>query len=686
MVYCQGKTVNGEVQLQAPVDGKKVIVTEASVRSDLQLNDEKGMDCLPNSTIFEELTRMGYEKISSKLTFYKAFFSPQWKFLVHTILQCLSSKTTAWNEFSSTMASVIICLATNQKFNFSKYIFVSMVKNFDNVGKFLMYPRFVQVFLDKQLEGMQSHKRIYDAPSHTKKIFGNMKRVGKGFSSRVTPLFPTMAVQAQEEIGEGSTNITDPHHIPTIIQPSTSQPQKTQKPRRPKRKDTEVPQPSGPTTNVADEAVNEEMDDSLVRAATTASSLEAEQDSGNILKTRSKATPNEPSSPGTSSGGGPRRQETMGDTIAQTRSKNVSKLSNDPLLARGNTLQSGEDSLKLKELMELCTNLQNRVIDLEKTKTSQAQEITSLKRRVKRLEKKGGSRTHGLKRLYKVGLSRRVESSDEEGLGEEDASKQGRIADIDADAGINLVSTHFDADTDMFGVHDLVGDEVVVETEVASKDVNLSVDEVTLAQALAALKSAKPKADKVMLQEPEQGTITTTTAATTVTAASTRPKAKGLVIHEEEQATTPTVSSQQPSQVKVQDKGKGIMVEEPLKMKKKDQISFDEQEAIRLQAEFDEEERLAREKDEANQRKKHFVAKRAEEKRNRPPTRAQQRSFMCTYLKNMKGWKPKDLKNKSFANIQELFDKAMKRVNTFVDYRTELVEESSKKPKAEITQ
>ncbi|GJV98146.1 putative ribonuclease H-like domain-containing protein [Tanacetum coccineum] len=85
-------------------------------------------------------------------------------------------------------------------------------------------------------------------------------------------------------------------------------------------------------------------------------------------------------------------------------------------------------------------------------------------------------------------------------------------------------------------------------------------------------------------------------------------------------------------------------------------------------------------------RRKHFAAKRAEEKRNRPPTKAQQRSFMCTYLKNMEGWKPKDLKNKSFANIQDLFDKAMKRVNTFVDMDTELVKESSKKAEAEIAQ
>ncbi|GJU69577.1 hypothetical protein Tco_1255836 [Tanacetum coccineum] len=88
-----------------------------------------------------------------------------------------------------------------------------------------------------------------------------MRRVGKGFSGRETPLFPTMMVQAQEEMGEGLANPTDPHHTPTIIQPSTSQPQKKQKPRKPKRKDTEVPQLSGPTDNVADEAVYEEMDD-----------------------------------------------------------------------------------------------------------------------------------------------------------------------------------------------------------------------------------------------------------------------------------------------------------------------------------------------------------------------------------------------------------------------------------------
>nr|GEW02017.1 putative reverse transcriptase domain-containing protein [Tanacetum cinerariifolium] len=78
-------------------------------------------------------------------------------------------------------------------------------------------------------------------------------------------------------------------------------------------------------------------------------------------------------------------------------------------------------------------------------------------------------------------------------------------------------------------------------------------------------------------------------------------------------------------------------------------------------------------------RRKFIAAKRAEKKRNRPPTKSQQRSLMCTYLKYIDGWKPRDLKNKYFAKIKELFNKAMARINNFVDFRTELVEESLKK-------
>ncbi|GKB60969.1 hypothetical protein Tco_0917155, partial [Tanacetum coccineum] len=159
-----------------------------------------------------------------------------------------------------------------------------------------------------------------------------------------------------------------------------------------------------------------------------------------------------------------------------------------------------------------------------------------------------------------------------------------------------------------------------------------------------------------------------TTAATTTRTAVIRPKAKGLVIQEQEQASTTITSSK--------DKGKGIMVEEPLNMKKKDQdkVETDYELAQRLQAE-EQKELTIEEKYKLFQqllekRRKHFAAKRAKEKRNRPPTKAQQRSIMCTYMKNMTGWKPKDLKTKSFANVQELFEKAMKRQKVDNDKET----------------
>ncbi|GJX47012.1 putative ribonuclease H-like domain-containing protein [Tanacetum coccineum] len=427
-------------------------------------------------------------------------------------------KTTTWNEFSSTMASAIICLATNQKFNFSKFILEGMIRNLDNVsGKFLMYPKFVQVFLNQQLDRLPTHKRIYNAPSHTKKIFGNMRRVGKGFSGRVTPLFPTM-----------------------------------------------VPQPSDPSDNVADDAVHKELGDS----------------------------------------GGPRCQETKGDTIAQTRFENVSKLSNDSLLAIGNTLRSDEDRLKLNELMELYTTLQKKVLDLEKKNTTQANEIDSLKRRVKKLEKKDRSRTHKLKRLYKVGLTARVESSGyEEDLGE-DASKQERmINSIDADEDITLVNVQDDDDNEMFDVDALNGEEVFVagqnenvvekvvnaaQVSTAATTVIITTEEITLAQALEALKTLKPKVKGIVFQEPCKSTTTTTTISS--------QQSQDRCRREEEQTTNPSST------------------------------------------------------------KKNHV-----------------------YLPEEYGRKEaQDLKNKSFNSIKKMFHRAFKKVNTFVDFITDLVKDTTK--------
>ncbi|GJZ55571.1 putative ribonuclease H-like domain-containing protein [Tanacetum coccineum] len=488
------KTINGEVQLHALVDGKRIVITETSVRRSLRLADAEGIDCFSNSTIFENLALMGYEKISEKLTFYKAFFSPQWKFLIHTILQCLSPKTTAWNEFSSTMASAIICLATNQKFNFSKLIFDSMVRNLDNLsGKFLMYPR----------------------------------------------------------------ELT--------------------------RMDTEIPQSSGPTKHVAVKAVHKERGDSLV----------------------------------------PRN---YGGTTAQTRFENVSTQSYDPLLARGNTLQSDEDSLKLKEL---CTNLQQRVLDLEKTKTTQAEEI--------------------------VGAIARVESSGgEESLGE-DASKQGRIDAIDADNDITLVS--------VYDVNISAGKEEVVEVINTAKliidaaQVSVAGDKVSTANAAITVSVA---------------TTTTTTTVEEITLAqaladlkNTKPKAKGIAFRESGESTT-TTTTPIPSNIQVKGKEKMIEPEPMKKLSKKDQLKLDEEIALKLQAEIDEEERIARAKeeniDEANIAWDDIQAKVDANYQLAERLQAEEQEHF-TIEQKATLLEAQNLKSKAFNFIKELFEKALKRVD-----------------------
>ncbi|GJS19430.1 hypothetical protein Tco_0448062 [Tanacetum coccineum] len=229
-----------------------------------------------------------------------------------------------------------------------------------------------------------------------------MKRAGKDFSRRITPLFDTMMVPASEEVGENSDHPTDSNQIPIVDQPSTSsQPKKKSKRRQ--RKEAEVTQ---------DETEHEEI-----------------------------------------------------------------------------------------------------VLDLEKAKDAQAKEIVDLKKRVQQLERKKKSSTAGLKRLKKVGMSRRVKSSeDQESLGDhEDASKQGRsIKDIDKDVEMLVEATISEKDKQSTKLDDSTAGEVVTTAGVEGSVAPTTIEEITLAQTLIQIKA--------------------TTVATTTT--TTRPKARGVVVQE----------------------------------------------------------------------------------------------------------------------------------------------------------
>nr|GEW37922.1 reverse transcriptase domain-containing protein [Tanacetum cinerariifolium] len=253
--------------------------------------------------------------------------------------------------------------------------------------------------------------------------------------------------------------------------------------------------------------------------------------------------------------------------------------SNDPL-------PSGEDRMQLNELMILCTNLQEHVLNLEEVKTAQAKEISSLKKRVKKLEQKRKSRILGFKRLRKRRMNKEY----------------------------------------MFRENDLDGDEVVVDVEQSVKVIEKEVstaDPVTTAGEVVTI-AVKPKA--------------ITTAATTVTAAGIRPKKKGVVMQEPSETPSPKliISSQKPSQAK--DKGKGKMVEPERPLKRKDQIMMDAEVtknlkdgdyevAVRLQEEergelsIEEKSRLFVEL--MDKRKKHYARLRAEKVRKQGDAKRQ---------------------------------------------------------------
>nr|GEY60792.1 hypothetical protein [Tanacetum cinerariifolium] len=189
------KKKNDVVRLQALINRRKVIITKDTVRQALRLDDADSIDCLSNEEIFVELARMGYKKPSTK---------------------------TAWNEFSSFIASAVICLATGRKFNFSKYIFDSLVKNVDSPSKFYMYPRYLQLMIIAQVGDLSSHTTKYTSLALTQKVFASMRRVGKGFSGVDTPLFDGMLVPQQvhdDVVDDIADVVADADAEPTLPTP-----------------------------------------------------------------------------------------------------------------------------------------------------------------------------------------------------------------------------------------------------------------------------------------------------------------------------------------------------------------------------------------------------------------------------------------------------------------------------------
>ncbi|GJT25210.1 uncharacterized mitochondrial protein-like protein [Tanacetum coccineum] len=350
----------------------------------------------------------------------------------------------------------------------------------------------------------------YDTPSHTKKVFANIRRQGKDFSRTVTPLFATMLIQSQAVgCGEGQVRPTNP---------------------------------------CSNETVNE------VRGRPVVKGLPLLQ---HIIDAEH--------------GSSPRRQDTMGDRPAQTRRTDIETL---------------------HELMDLCTKLSDKVLDLENVKDAQALEIKKLKKRVKKLESKK-SRTPQLKRrLFKV----RIESFVEKSLGDlKDASKQGRN-EIDQDEGISW----FQEDIETQGRYGHDTEINTTSTLITTASINITtVELVTTASAPVTIvgvsvSTVDPSTPPTTTTSIEDEDLTIT--QTLIKMKSEKSKAKGVTMQEPSESGTRVRVP--PLQIDPKDKGKAKMVKPEKPKKKKDQIEYDADVAQTLQAELDKEARLKREREE----------------------------------------------------------------------------------------
>nr|GEU78815.1 hypothetical protein [Tanacetum cinerariifolium] len=408
------------IQLQALVDRKKIVISEDVIGEILQLDDAEGAVCLPNEEIFAGLAQIGYKKPSTKLTFYKAFFYSQWKFLIHTLLQSLSAKRTSWNEFSTTMASAT------------------------------------------QVSDLSTHTTRFISPALTEKVFANMRRVRKGFSGVETLLFEGM-LAARQLVEEG--------------------------------------------------------------------------------------------------------------------------------IAEG---QGAEFPTHFQQVLDTCSALTRRVENLEHDKAAQKLEINKLKARVKRLERANKVKSSKLRRLKKVGASKRIESSDDI----EDVFNQGRmINDLDKDEGIELVVDQV-KDTDIAkteGRH--AAEHAKKQAEIyhldldhSSKVLSMQEDDSEGQEVVEVVTTAKLITYVVTAASHVSAASATISAvkpsipaaALTVVAAYTRRRKRVIIRDLKEE-----LSSKTPAETpKLKDKGKGILIETSKPIKKKDQIELDAEYARKLHEEI----------------------------------------------------------------------------------------------------
>ncbi|GJS41990.1 putative ribonuclease H-like domain-containing protein [Tanacetum coccineum] len=648
--FWQSATANtktdGSLEINATIDTIRYTISEASIRDSLQLEDATGITMLPNEELFEGMGQIGYPT-DGTFTFWKSFFTPQWRYLVHHLLHCISSKSGGWDQFGSNIATALICLSTGRVYNFSKLIFDGMVANLKSKTKFLMYPRFLQMILNVQTED----KHLYLAVSLTKKIFGNMKR---GFRGAPRPLLPSMLLVAT------NPNAGQEHAAVAQSQPSSSTPQVPTPPPIPTSIPPPIPTPTPPPISTP---IPPPIPTPIPPPIPTPIPPPIPTPIPPPIP-----TPTPPPIPSPTQI--PDTEPTPFEHTYEESSPIHQHFSPSQEQAPS---QMPMDDL-LHEVPKLISRIDSLEMDLKQTKLTMGNAIVKLVKKVKKLEE-------FVKR-------RNLVLSDSE---EEEPEVQGRKSSREEQ------------------VED-ISPNTLEAAKTLSKVASLKPRSIDKGRRYKRRKEAKGKLVSQLdfQEEVDTGAEQVNTAEGVNTGSIKLSTVSEQLSTGSEQVSTVGTKESTSSQDKGQREGKAPMLSEetPKKLdslqkeEEAKQIHLDsllaqriaeeeelneKQKKRKAQVQFEaqhytnEDWDLIRAKIEANAEKKYFAEERARAKRNKPMTQSQLKTYMMNHLKNQGIWKLSQLKKLSLKEVKEEFDKLVKQVESFAPINFEATKASLKR-------
>ncbi|GJZ84954.1 hypothetical protein Tco_0650293 [Tanacetum coccineum] len=591
---------------------------------------------LPNADLFEGMGQIGYPT-DGTFTFWKSFFTPQWRFLVHHLLHCISSKSGGWDQFGSNIATALICLSTGRVYNFSKLIFDGMMANLKSKKKFLMYPRFLQMILNIQTE----NKHLYLTVSLTKKIFRNMKR---GFQGAPRPLLPSMLLVAT------NPNARQEHAAQAQSQPSSSSPQ--------------VPPP--PITTPTPPPITTPTPPPIT-------------------------TPTPPPIPTpTPPPQIPETEPTLDEHIYEEQSPVHHHFSPSQEQASS---QVPMDDL-LQAVPKLISRIDSLEMDLKETKLTMGNAIVKLVKKVKKLE-------GFMKRRNLVLTDSEEEEPEAQGRKSEDdpldSSVQGLVTppttkvNTSGEEQVEEISPNTLEAAKLLSSAEQVNTASGVNTgsiKHSTGDEQLSTGDEKVSTVGQDKGQREGKAPMISEETPkkskEQILQEEASLAEAIRLDSLQKEEEAKQIHldsllaqriaEEEELT----EQQKKRKAQVQFEAQHYTNEDWDLIRAKIEANAELSKSM-LGSELQGEDFAKKMVDLVNQRKKYFAEERAKAKRNKPMTQSQLKTYMMNYLKNQGTWKLSQLKKLSFEEVKEEFDKLVKQVESFAPISFEATKASLKR-------